>query len=1164
MRRLLPIALVALAACLGPEPAGLRSTLTGSGPTVRWDPTAKPLPEIPLPNNAATILDPTTATGRRLNVSTEATTNLESIVRARFDELDGFGTFAPISVSFDADIDIVDMKIRHGGNHAFNDDAVLLVNIDRASPGFGEAIPLDVGQGNVPQALKWPWQYWDFDPHADSPNLMFETHDEDTNGNGVLDQYEDVDFDGVLDKPNTWDGKDPGPNNVDTLITFWEKETKTLFLWPVAPMRPATTYAVVLTSNLKGTDGQPVRSPFPYVNVLDQTEDLQPLAEVLARPEIGMSLGNVAFAWTFTTQTIADDLIAIRKGLYGTGTMAALATVFPPDLEPSPAQDPDTDGTPATRPFMLPGDTLAPLITILAPILTYPDAVVTALADDTSYVDHWVLGSFTTPWFLKDKDGIATPMYPADDNESFDVNPMKGTATVGPNKATFICSVPKPTEGHSQPFPVVIYGHGFSGAPFELFGFAGRLARYGWSLCCMDAPGHGLALPADDTTDWNAIVPPLLEGLWLKTFYKSFAGGRIRDLDNDGVLSSFDNGGDFWSSDISHTRDMVRQAVVDHMQMVRILRSLGGKNPPLWKADSNSNGLADDLMGDWDGDGVPDLGTAANPDVPIWGQSMGAFIAQIAAAVDPAVTASTPVSGGGGLMGAGMRSINPGVPEGVWMPLMGPMMVFTPVADGTVELAWLTNNLHREYQPPLAAGQDRPIDRPHYYPFARVNSILPGDTVVVRNNSNGEVVKAFRMPVTGDASTDCKGDAACLTEKANCQVVATNRNTPACAKWRGFRVSVPADALGAIEKRGLLGLKDGDTQAVPVTCATGWWKVPVDDAGKPTGPAGCDLTTVGAPAPDLTRSKLFGDSFQVDVYAGWVTDLTTVRPKATIDTFQIPVTFQGAIYPEGTPLVAIRAGLGKARNTPGFRRLVGLAAILVERGDPIAYSHLYKDRKECGCGYDELSCPAGVCRFPQSNVVMYHTVGDPNVSVASTMALARGAGILPYEGAEVTPNDLLLKNYVQESVETYRRHVSSTLTLTDWLEQKPFLFDVRWPTEFTADQAANPTAPLPLHADPDNADRGINEFGEPSIDGYVPQTVQTASGYLGIRFPYTYPLGAHGVEPSNPSRQFNSNNYFENQAFLFMTTGGKVLLDDPCLADSTCAQLPAAVRPTPK
>jgi hypothetical protein len=1161
MRRLLPIALVALAACLGPEPAGLRSTLSGSGPTVRWDPTAKPLPEIPLPNNAATRLDPSSPTGRRLNVSLETSTWLESKVRSRFNELDGFGTFAPITVSFDADLDLVDLKIRHTGNHALNDDAILLVNVDRASPGFGESIPLDVGQGNVPVALKWPWQYWDFDPHADSPNLVFETHDEDANANGLLDPYEDTDFDGVLDKPNTWDGKDPGPNNIDTLITFWEKQTKTLILWPVAPMRPATTYAVVLTSNLKGTDGQTVRSPFPYVNYLDQTRDLQPLGEVLARPEIGMSVSNVSFAWSFTTQTIADDLIAIRKGLYGNGTMAALATSFPPDLEPAPAQDPDTDGTLPDKPFMLPGETLAPLITILAPILTYPDAVVGALEEDTSYVHHWVLGSYTTPWFLADKDGIATANYPADDNESFDVDPVKGTATVGTNKATFICSVPRESEGHKQPFPVIIYGHGFSGAPFELFGFAGRLARYGWSLCCMDAPGHGLALPVDDTTDWNAIVPPLAEGLWLKTFYNSFAGGRIRDLDNDGVRSSFDNGGDFWSSDIAHTRDMVRQAVVDHMQMIRILRSLGGPNPALWKADGNSNGLADDLMGDWDGNGTPDLGTAANPDVPVWGQSMGAFIAQIAAAVDPAVTASTPVSGGGGLMAAGMRSINPGVPEGVWMPMMGPMVTFTPAGDGTMELAWLTNHLHREYQPPLAAGVDRPVNRPHYYPFARITDILPGDTVVVTNKMNGETVRAFRIPLTGDTDTNCKGDAACLSAKADCQVVAANRNTPACAKWRGFRVSVPADALGAVEKRALLGLKDDSTQPVPVTCATGWWKVPVDDAGKPTGPASCDLSSADAPAPDLARAKLFGDAFQIDVYQGWPTDLAAVKPKATIDTFRFPITFEGAIFPEGSPLVAIGPGLGRARNTPDFRRLLGMAAMLVERGDPIAYAGMYQDRKECGCGYDELSCPAGTCRNPQTNMVMYHTIGDPNVSVGATLALARGAGILKYDGAEVTPNDLLLKAYVPEAVEMYGRHHSATLTLTSWLEHSPFVFDVRWPDQFTVAQAANPTAPLPLHADPDNANKATNEFGEPSIDGYTPQTlVGPAGGHLALRFPYTYPMGAHGVEPSNPSRQFNSNNYFENQAFLFMTTGGKMLLDLPCLADSTCIELPADVK----
>jgi hypothetical protein len=1142
------------------------------------------LPEIPFPNNAATRVDPDSPTGRRLNVSLEASTFLESKIRVRFNELDGFGTFAPIWVKFDADINLDFFKSRHASNNSFKDDAVLLVNVDRNSPGFGEAIPLDAGQGNVPMALEWPWQYWDFDPHADSPNLLFETHDEDTNRSGAMDPYEDIDFDGVLDKPNTFDGKDPGPNSIDNLVTFWERETKTLFLWPVTSLREATTYAVVLTTNLKGTDGEPVRSPFPYINALDQTDALEHLAGILARDEIGMKLSDVAFAWTFTTQTIADDLVTIRKGIYGNGTMAALATKFPPDLEASPAQDPDDDGTPPDRLYNLPNETLAPLISILAPILTYPPEVVTELEKDNAFVSHWVLGKFTTPWFLVDRDGMnPASAYPGDENEAFDVNTKTGAASVGKDqKATFICSVPKETEGHKQPFPVMIYGHGFSGAPFEIFGFAGRLARYGWSLCCMDAPGHGLALPSDDVTDWNALVPPLLEGLYLRTFYESFQGGRIRDLDNDGVRSSFDNGGDFWSADISHTRDMVRQAVVDHMQMIKILRSLGGENPPLWKADSNNDGVANDLMGDWDGNGVVDMGTAVNPDVPVWGQSMGAFIAQIAVAVDPAVTASTPVSGGGGLIAAGMRSTNPGVPEGVWMPMMGPMVVFTPTADGKVELAWLANHLHREYHAPLAKGQDRPVDRPHYYPFARVSDILPGDTVVVRNLSNGETRKAFRMPVQGDANTDCKEDKACLAEKANCQVDPARRNTPECAKWRGFRVSIPADALSAIEKRRVLGLKDGDTKAVPVDCAVGSWKVPVDETGVPTGPAECDTTTADAPKTDLKRSLLFGDLIQIDIYGGWVEDPSKVVPKKIIDSFQIPVTFEGATYPlrefadpskpcpvqltadnkcmVGPPLVAIAPGLGRARNTPNFRRLLGLAAMLVEKGDPIAYARMYAKRTECGCGYDELSCPKGVCRNPQSNMVIYHTVGDPNVSVGSSLALARAAGILPFTGSENTPNDLLLKSFVPEAVETYRRHLSTKLTLQDWKNQVPFVYDVRYPEEFSAALAIDPTQALPLHADPDNADRGMNEFGEPTVDGYTPQTVVTDTGILGLRFPYTYPLGAHGVEPSNPSRKFNINNYFENQAFLFMTSGGKTLLDDPCLANSSCPELPDAVR----
>ena len=47
---------------------------------------------------------------------------------------------------------------------------------------------------------------------------------------------------------------------------------------------------------------------------------------------------------------------------------------------------------------------------------------------------------------------------------------------------------------------------------------------------------------------------------------------RSRDLDSNGAP---DSGGDFWSSYLFHTRDGVRQSVLDHIQLVRIMRAFG-------------------------------------------------------------------------------------------------------------------------------------------------------------------------------------------------------------------------------------------------------------------------------------------------------------------------------------------------------------------------------------------------------------------------------------------------------------------------------------------------------------------------------------------------------------------------------------------------------------
>ena len=138
----------------GALPAGLSATLEGTGPRVLFNLEARPLPEIPFPNDLATLPDPTSPTGRRLNLSLIGPTLLESGVRAKADRLDGFGTFSPISVRFDAPIDPNALRALHLDRDPKN-DAVLVVDVDPKSPEFGRVAPLDLGYyAELPEAMK--------------------------------------------------------------------------------------------------------------------------------------------------------------------------------------------------------------------------------------------------------------------------------------------------------------------------------------------------------------------------------------------------------------------------------------------------------------------------------------------------------------------------------------------------------------------------------------------------------------------------------------------------------------------------------------------------------------------------------------------------------------------------------------------------------------------------------------------------------------------------------------------------------------------------------------------------------------------------------------------------------------------------------------------------
>ena len=69
----------------------------------------------------------------------------------------------------------------------------------------------------------------------------------------------------------------------------------------------------------------------------------------------------------------------------------------------------------------------------------------------------------------------------------------------------------------------------------------------------------------------------LAEGLLsvrgVRQFGEAALTDRAFDQNNDGFK---DSGADFWTSYVFHTRDMVRQCTLDHMQLVKMIRSWDG------------------------------------------------------------------------------------------------------------------------------------------------------------------------------------------------------------------------------------------------------------------------------------------------------------------------------------------------------------------------------------------------------------------------------------------------------------------------------------------------------------------------------------------------------------------------------------------------------------
>jgi hypothetical protein len=1063
------------ASCLsgGERLEGFGSVATGSGPQILWDLDAKPLPDIPLPNDVAMRADPSSPTGLWLNASHEAPTLFERNLRKHMSNLDGFGSFSPIWIRFDKRLDLVNIAQRQRGDNNFADDLVYLIDISPDSPDYGKTHILDFGNGNFPLALAQTDRYFPYDPRSKSSNLLLETYDEkalgdgddhcdvweDINQNGVLDAgedldqdgrldiHEDTDHDGLCDIPNLWgsvlnegekvpfhEESDQFPNDpFNDLITFYELQTDTLLFRPLAPLRESNTYAVVITKNLVGTDGQSIRSPFATPHHLQQKEALKPLFTGGLLEKIGLSEDDVAFAWSYTTQSVTRDLVKIREGLNGQGVFSHLGKTYSPKVTNLVKLSDDT----GLASYRMPAKDLTQAIDVIfnnIDVAGFDKSRINSLLDTYGAVDYIVAGDYTSPDFLQNAEGI------------FEIDASSGNGKHAPESLRFVLVVPKSAYGQA-PFPTALYCHGYTSMKVEALAFAGILAKFGIATFVIDAYGHGL--PLGDTFDvLVSSVLKKLEGEGLQYFFDAIKEGRARDINNDKV---FDVGGDFWTNDIFHTRDLVRQTVIDYLQGVRMLKTFDGQQRfDFDMVGGQSPGM---LAGDFNNDGVVDVGGPHNP-YYVLGTSMGGILSSIIGALEPSIVAAAPVSPGGGLLEVAIRSTLTNVRRATVLPILGPMLIIEPHGgdDRLHIVKWLVNNVFDESIEKIATIGELNADN------TVVNELRAGDIFRAENLSNGQVDEV----IVGKDLT--------------------------------MRSHIPADRQ--------------------------------------------DLFRVKIWRPDGSGEPMFSDSL-VKEGATLVKEITTYE-------FDVGP-FYETNYEKGDPLKAIQGGLGYRRNTPSLRRLLAITQTILEPGDPINWAPLYADPIHIA--------PEG--KVP-TNILYTLTLGDMTVPISTGIALGRAAGVIGYDTIDerygITQNELLLQYHVTEGV--------------DELEY------------FSDDCCRNHCGQV--NFDIDDLSNGLHEsnlprlaaVGDPAQCGATPlvctgscealpplrATIQNSHGINAVRFPALKAQGQHAIDLPDPSQDFDASIFVLNQIGLYLSSGGTVLSDHPCLAKNDCSDCTPSIH----
>ena len=295
-------------------------------------------------------------------------------------------------------------------------------------------------------------------------------------------------------------------------------------------------------------------------------------------------------------------------------------------------------------------------------------------------------------------------------------------------------------------------------------------------------------------------------------------------------------------------------------------------------------------------------------------------------------------------------------------------------------------------------------------------------------------------------------------------------------------------------------------------------------------PGGLFRAAVSSDGPPMTKdgdATILGDALSVEIYAGALPPQAdqgcrvpeAAMPKQVIDTLGYDSLFQGVQHTAGEPLSSLGDGFGLRRQSPELRRFMGLAQLILERGDPVNYAPNVEQRLLTYATGEEV----------HTRMLVLNTIGDMNVPVATGAAIARAAGFIDLRNKDPrygkTPNRVLIDTGVLEGVERVHRYQNSHGE------------DVHMDIENFA-----------------SISHSVDNFDVPRLSPpfRLVGPSKRLGGMRGTLFPMVNPKGRHGFDTPDPSLSFDLGSFMMSLVGHYIGGGGKELQFEPCMVDSSC------------